>query len=54
MMKKEYTRPNIGFTAFRNSNRTNAAMTLNSSDPVGLGSPKMDSISTKVNPLPKS
>ena len=48
-MKKEYNTPNIGFTAFRNRNLTN--MERVASDPIGIGSPKMDDISIKVKPL---
>lgn len=48
MIKKEYTRPNIGFTTFKNKSNINA-MVHNISDPIGLNSEKMDPNSFKVN-----
>lgn len=49
-MKKEYIRPNIGFTAFKNRNNTNLEL---ASYAIGIGTEKMDPQSFKVKQLPK-
>ena len=49
-MKKDYRRPMIGFTAFKNRENTNL---VRSASAIAIGSPEMGSQSFKVKELPK-
>lgn len=48
-MKKEYLKPNIGFTAFKS--KTHVSMELNASDPIMIDGVNMDPNSFKIQKL---